>query len=62
MPSEEQTYRKNMEEKVDLILGQTTKTNGRVTRIERNMLILGTAVTVIILLKFPELMPLLKLI
>lgn len=62
MPSEEQTYRKSIEEKVDLILRQTTKTNGRVTKIERNMLIVGTAVIVIILLKVPELTPLLKLL
>lgn len=59
MPTEEQTYRKSIEDKLELILQQTTRTNGRVTILERNMLISGTAIIVIFLLKVPELAPLL---
>lgn len=41
---------------------QTTKTNGRVNKLERNMLIVGVAVIVIVFLKFPEFKGLLMLI
>ncbi len=62
MPHEEMTYREYVKQTLDEIKSQTIKTNGRVTKMERNMLIVGTAVIVIILLKVPELLPLLRLI
>jgi hypothetical protein len=40
---------------------QTTKTNGRVTRLEKLCLVFGVALLVTIVLKFPELMSLTKL-
>lgn len=62
MRDEEETYRTHIDDKLELILGQTTKTNGRVTKIERNILVIGTALAVVIVLKFPELAVLIKLI
>lgn len=41
---------------------QTTKHNGRMSKIERNMLIIGTATLVIVALKFPELLALIKVL
>lgn len=69
MPLEEQTYREFVTEKLTSIEKQTIKTNGRVTTLESNynkldrkLLVAGTAIIVIILLKLPELKPLLTLL
>lgn len=69
MPLEEQTYREFVTEKLTSIEKQTIKTNGRVNtleghhaKLERKLLVAGTAIIVIILLKLPELTPLLKLL
>ncbi len=48
--------------RLDEIFDQTKRTNGRVTKLERWMMIVGTATAVTIILKFPEIAPLLKLI
>lgn len=41
---------------------QTTTTNGRVSKLEKHMLVVGTAIAVLIVIKFPELIALLKFV
>ena len=69
MPSEEQTYRSFLEKRLDnqdtalgKILEQTTKHNGRLTKVERYLIVLGTAISVLIILKFPQFSALIGLI
>lgn len=59
---EQDAFRQDILDGLGRIEAQTTKTNGRVSKLERNMLIVGTAVAVIVSLKFPSLLPLLNLI
>ena len=42
--------------KLDQLVEQTTKTNGRVTRLERSLLVVGSATIAILALKFPEIL------
>lgn len=69
MPTEEQTYRDGIGKRFDTqdvmlskIFEQARHTNGRVTRLEKVVLVVGTATTIIILLEFPKLAPLLHLV
>lgn len=69
MPPEEQTYRAFVKEKLISIEEQTKKTNGRVSdlekkqdRMELRVAIAFTAIAVIIALKFPDLLVVLKLL
>lgn len=48
-------------EKLDLILEQTTRHNGRLTKVERILLILG-CITATLLISKPEIINLVKLI
>lgn len=41
---------------------ETVKTNGRVTSLEKKMLVVGTAVIIVVALKFPELLVVLKVL
>ena len=59
---EHDEFRADIRESLDRILDQTTQHNHRMSKIERNMLIVGTATGVTILLKFPELADFLKLV
>ena len=59
---ETKTYRAWQKETLEQIKIQTVKTNGRVTRLEKWLLVVGVATTVTILLKFPEYASLLSLI
>jgi Flp pilus assembly protein TadB len=53
---------KDSNDRLERIEIQTVKTNGRVNKLERNLLILGTATLVIIALKFPELLAAIKIL
>ena len=59
---EQDEFRQDVKESLSKILMQTTQHNHRMTKIERAMLIVGTATTILIVTKFPELKPLLGLI
>jgi hypothetical protein len=53
---------RSIDEKLDQILSQTTKHNGRMTRMEKTMLVVGTAVVVLVALKFPELLAVIRIL
>lgn len=68
MPSEEETYRALVQKMLEDISGdvketkmQTKLTNGRVSKLELRMSIAFTAIAVILILKFPDLLSLLHL-
>ena len=57
--NEEKTYRKWMGETLSEIRVQTTKTNGRVTRLERVVLVLLTILGMLAIFRYPQLIGLL---
>jgi hypothetical protein len=59
---EQDEFRTDVREKLEQILEQTTEHNHRMSKIERWILVVGTATAVLITLKFPELTTILRLI
>lgn len=59
---EQDEFRQDVRDGLLRIEAQTIKTNGRVSRLERYMLIVGTATAVVISLRFPELLILLNIV
>lgn len=55
MRNEEDTYRKGILDTLVRIEAQTTKTNGRVTRLERTSIIIVTGALILIAIYAPEL-------
>ena len=49
-------------EKLDLILDQTTKHNGRLSKVERNMLIIGCIMGTVGVIYFPQIINIVKLL
>ena len=60
MPTEEQTYRRNTEEKLDAILDQVRRTNGRVGRLENWRWMITGAIAVLTALVIPLLFTLVE--
>lgn len=67
MPKDDYTNREldrnftEIKESLDVITKQVFKTNGRVNKLERNLLVVACVVGTILLLKFPEVMQVLKM-
>lgn len=52
----------NMNKELTEVKTQTTKTNGRVNKLERTVTILTTAIIVVVCLKFPDIINVIKLL
>lgn len=67
MPKDDYTNREldrnftEIKESLEVITKQVFKTNGRVNKLERNLLVVACVVGTILLLKFPEVMNVLKM-
>lgn len=61
MPLEEQTYREWVKETLTEIKTQTIKTNGRVTRLEKAIMVTSAAGTMWVAIKAPDLLSTIKL-